>query len=92
MVTEGNVFGPFPLCHIDFHYKNILVDQDYNITGLLDWSHAQTVPIERFAIIPEFVVPPAAPVETKQAIKRFRGIFVDALEKDPGGERGIIAS
>jgi hypothetical protein len=81
MVTEGNIHGPFPLCHLDFHYNNVLVDKSYNITGLLDWSNAQTVPIERFAIIPEFVVPPAAPMENKQAIRRFRDMFVEALEK-----------
>ena len=81
MATEENFYGPFPLCHIDFHYNNILVDQDYNITGLLDWSNAQTVPIERFAIIPEFIAPPAAPAENKQAIKKFRDMFVDALER-----------
>ncbi|CAG7931727.1 unnamed protein product [Penicillium olsonii] len=81
MTTEENIRGPFPLCHIDFHYHNVLVDQDYNITGLLDWSNAQTVPIERFAIIPEFVAPPAAPVESKEAIGRFRQMFVDALQR-----------
>jgi len=80
MTTEENIHGPFPLCHIDFHYNNILVDQDYNITGLLDWSNAQTVPIERFAIIPEFIAPPAAPMESKQAITKFREMFIEALQ------------
>ncbi|KAJ5946384.1 hypothetical protein N7454_003223 [Penicillium verhagenii] len=81
MVTEQNINGPFPLCHIDFHYNNILVDDEYNITGLIDWSNAQTMPLERFAIIPEFVAPPAAPIATKQAINSFRQIFVEALAK-----------
>ena len=81
MTIEENIHGPFPLCHLEFHYNNVLVDQDYNITGLLDWSNAQTVPIERFAIVPELVIPPAAPEESKQAIRRFRDIFVEALKK-----------
>ncbi|KAJ5652601.1 hypothetical protein N7507_010027 [Penicillium longicatenatum] len=81
MVTEQNINGPFPLCHVDFHYNNVLVDDEYNITGLIDWSNAQTVPLERFAIIPEFVAPPAAPIETKQAIASFRQTFVRALAK-----------
>jgi len=81
MITEDNIHGPFPLCHIDFHYNNILVDDEFNITGLIDWSHAQIVPVERFAIIPEFVAPPAAPSETKQAIANFREMFIEALAK-----------
>ncbi|KAJ5458588.1 hypothetical protein N7475_009976 [Penicillium sp. IBT 31633x] len=81
MTMEENIYGPFPLCHLDFHYNNILVDQDYNITGLLDWCNAQTVPIERFAIIPEFIVPPAAPSENKEAIRKFRETFIEALQK-----------
>lgn len=81
IITEENINGPFPLCHLDFHYNNILVDDEYNITGLIDWSHAQTVPVERFAIIPEFVAPPAAPIESKQAIASFRDIFVKAKDQ-----------
>ncbi|KAJ5921070.1 hypothetical protein N7466_009396 [Penicillium verhagenii] len=81
MITEENINGPFPLCHIDLHYNNILVDDEYNITGFIDWSHAQTMPIERFAIIPELVIPPAAPVEIKKAIASFREMFVKAMAK-----------
>jgi hypothetical protein len=81
ITTEEHIYGPFPLCHLDLHFKNILVDGDYNITGIIDWSNAQTVPIERFAINPEFIPPPAASVEFKEAILEFRGVFVDALEK-----------
>jgi len=36
--------GPFPLHHRDFHFKNILVDDNFNITGVLDWTGARTVP------------------------------------------------
>jgi serine/threonine protein kinase len=81
ITTEEHIYGPFPLCHLDLHFNNILVDGDYNITGIIDWSNAQTVPIERFAINPEFIPPPAASVEFKEAILEFRDMFVDALEK-----------
>lgn len=79
MVTEEHLYGPFPLCHLDFHYNNMLVDEDFNITAILDWSNVQTVPMERFAVTPEFIAPPAAPLEYKQAVFEFRDIFVDAL-------------
>lgn len=63
ITTEEQIYSPFPLCHLDLHFNNIIVDGDYNITGIIDWSNAQTVPIERFAINPEFIPPPAASVE-----------------------------
>lgn len=60
MITEQNVYGPFSLCHLDLHYNNILVDVDgdYDVTGIIEWSNAHTVPFERFALIPEFIPPP----------------------------------
>ena len=81
VVTEEHVYGPFPLCHMDFHSGNILVDEDYNITGIIDWSHSQSMPIERFAMIPELIYPSIAPEETKQALGGLRGMFLDALER-----------
>ncbi|KAJ5807847.1 hypothetical protein N7474_009116 [Penicillium riverlandense] len=81
MITEEHIYGPFPLSHLDLHYGNILVDENYRITGILDWSCAQTVPIERFAICPELIAPPAAPVEFKQAVFDFRDMFLEELEK-----------
>ena len=41
--------GPFPLHHIDLRLANILFDKDYNVTGIIDWSYAMTVPLETFA-------------------------------------------
>jgi serine/threonine protein kinase len=92
MVTEEHVYGPFPLCHLDFHYNNMLVDEDFNISAVLDWSNIQTVPMERFAVSPEFIAPPAAPQEYKQAVFDFRDIFVDALasiEKESEGSSSV---
>lgn len=40
--------GPFPLYHPDFRLSNILFDEEYNITGVIDWSYAMTVPVEAF--------------------------------------------
>ncbi|KAJ5177938.1 uncharacterized protein N7500_000637 [Penicillium coprophilum] len=81
MVMEEHLYGPFPLCHLDLHYNNMLVDEDFNITAVLDWSNVQTVPVERFIVNPEFVAPPAAPQEYKQAVFEFRDIFVKELAR-----------
>ncbi|KAH9221427.1 hypothetical protein DL95DRAFT_403254 [Leptodontidium sp. 2 PMI_412] len=40
--------GPFILIHGDFRTANVLVDQDLNITGVLDWEWSRTVPVQMF--------------------------------------------
>jgi aminoglycoside phosphotransferase (APT) family kinase protein len=42
----------FPLWHADFSNCNILFDDDYNLTGIIDWSHSQSAPWELFACLP----------------------------------------
>lgn len=81
MISQEHIRGPFPLCHLDLHYNNMLFDDDYNITGIIDWSSAQTVPVERFLVSPEFIAPPAARAEDKQSIFAFRDMFAEELEK-----------
>jgi hypothetical protein len=36
--------GTFPLCHPDLSADNIFVDEDFNITCLIDWAFASSVP------------------------------------------------
>lgn len=52
--------GPFPLCHVDFGHNNIIVDNEYNILGVIDWEHAFSSPWETtyFPLILQ-VIPPA---------------------------------
>lgn len=38
--------GPFPLFHVDFEHDNIVVDDDYNVLGVIDWEHASSMPWE----------------------------------------------
>jgi aminoglycoside phosphotransferase (APT) family kinase protein len=42
----------FPLWHADFSNCNLLFDDEYNITGVIDWSNAQSAPWELFSILP----------------------------------------
>ena len=81
MVVEEYLEGPFPLCHLDLHRYNVLVDDDYNITGIIDWSDAQTVPLERFMITPEFVTFPGLSDEKNAVIIAFADKFATALRK-----------
>jgi hypothetical protein len=34
----------FPLCHADRSVNNIYVDNDYNITCVIDWAFASSIP------------------------------------------------
>jgi len=48
-------FGPFTLSHPDFGYHNFIVDDDYNMVAVIDWSSARVQPIEFSAIFPMFL-------------------------------------
>ncbi|CAG9993120.1 unnamed protein product [Clonostachys byssicola] len=79
IISEDRVYGPFPLCHPDLHYGNILFDEDYNITGIIDWDGAQTVPLERLAVSPEFITFPGLSPEENQDTIDFRELVVAHL-------------
>lgn len=38
--------GPFPLVHNDFGHNNMVVDDDWNVIGVIDWEHAWSAPWE----------------------------------------------
>ncbi|KAI5860294.1 hypothetical protein GGS23DRAFT_582044 [Durotheca rogersii] len=42
--------GPFLLQHTDFHASNILVDEDWNVTGLIDLEWICALPAEMLAV------------------------------------------
>lgn len=42
--------GPFLLQHADLSVTNIMVDDDFNIVGFLDWTWACTVPQQSFTV------------------------------------------
>ncbi|KAL2755378.1 hypothetical protein ACRALDRAFT_211377 [Sodiomyces alcalophilus JCM 7366] len=53
--------GPFPLHHADFLHSNIMVDErHFDVTGIIDWEGACTVPWELVAF-PDFLqaMPPS---------------------------------
>ncbi|KAJ5943995.1 hypothetical protein N7516_004163 [Penicillium verrucosum] len=46
--------GPFPLAHDDFLHSNIMVDENFDVTGIIDWEGACTVPYELVSF-PDFL-------------------------------------
>ncbi|KAJ3545518.1 hypothetical protein NM208_g2473 [Fusarium decemcellulare] len=79
IIIEDRLHGPFPLCHFDLHYGNLLFDDEYNLTGVLDWSQAATAPLERLAVSPEFITFPMLEADKNQLIVNFRDATKDAL-------------
>ncbi|KAK0636662.1 hypothetical protein B0T17DRAFT_605317 [Bombardia bombarda] len=65
-LQNDRAHGPFPLCHLDLYHGNLLFDNDFNLVGITDWSDAQTVPLERLAVSPEFVTFPFVDEERKE--------------------------
>ncbi|KAH6634769.1 kinase-like domain-containing protein [Chaetomium sp. MPI-SDFR-AT-0129] len=88
IIIEPRLRGPFPLCHLDLHHGNLLFDDDYNLTGVIDWSAAQTVPLERLAVSPEFITFPAAPAEVNTSIVAFRELVREHLRLLENSEQG----
>jgi hypothetical protein len=43
------------LSHPDFGYHNFIVDDDYNMVAVIDWSGARVQPIEFSAVFPMFL-------------------------------------
>ena len=81
IVVEERIHGPFPLCHMDLHLGNLLFDQEYNLTGVIDWTQAQTVPLERLTVSPEFMTFPSGSPEKNEKIARFRQLTRDFLRE-----------
>lgn len=86
MVIEDSIHGPFPLYHTDLHFNNILIDENFNVTGIIDWSDSQTVPLENFLISPELDTFPGLSVEENAPIVAFRGKFAVALRERERGD------
>jgi aminoglycoside phosphotransferase (APT) family kinase protein len=73
--------GPFPLWHRDLHFKNILVDDEYNITGVLDWTGARVAPWEKFAIYGDIMPFNHFSEEENRPIMEFRQTLIEAFRQ-----------
>ena len=92
IIIEDRVRGPFPLCHLDLHYGNLLFDDEYNLTGIIDWSSAQAAPLEQLAVCPELVTFPGLSEEENRPIVEFKNLVVQFIkgmeeEKMPPADR-----
>jgi hypothetical protein len=47
--------GPFPLQHPDLNQQNIILDDNGNVKGILDWEGTKVVPFECYDIQSRFL-------------------------------------
>jgi hypothetical protein len=80
-VIEDRVRGPFPLCHLDLHFGNLLFDDEYNLTGVVDWSNAQAAPIEQLSVCPELVIFPGLSEEKNRPIVEFKNLVIQFVKE-----------
>ncbi|KAF7560555.1 hypothetical protein G7046_g3599 [Stylonectria norvegica] len=80
-IIEDRVRGPFPLCHLDLHHGNMLFDDEYNLSGIIDWSSAQAAPLEQLSVCPEFVTFPGLSDEENQPIVELKKLVVDFIRE-----------
>ncbi|PWY93957.1 hypothetical protein BO94DRAFT_315554 [Aspergillus sclerotioniger CBS 115572] len=78
----------FPLCHADLSINNIYVDDDYNITCIIDWGFSSTVP-EAMMLIPPGL-PQSRDELNESLVAAFRNGFVSAVSKSTNLERSEI--
>jgi hypothetical protein len=55
--TLGNLENRFPLWHPDLSTSNTFVDDDFNITCIIDWAFSSTVPISTLLTTPSLPHP-----------------------------------
>lgn len=89
LVSSAHRRGPFPLTHFDLHPGNMLFDDDWNLTGIIDWTGARAAPVECFIALGEICVRNDCPGEKERAwVREFKEMFVEAFERLEGARGG----
>ncbi|KAL5361091.1 hypothetical protein BJX96DRAFT_165647 [Aspergillus floccosus] len=72
----------FPLCHGDLSINNIYVDDDYNITCIIDWAFTSSVPESTL------FVPPGLPQSRNEISPELYAAFIDGFLTAVSGSLG----
>ncbi|ATY64153.1 kinase-like domain [Cordyceps militaris] len=71
--VDASTDEPFVLNHADLHLANILVDEDLNILGIIDWEFANIVPLRLF-------MPPLWAIYQAPGLEKLTNLFVPELQ------------
>lgn len=82
-VAKADLAGSnrFFLKHMDDKGDHILVDDDFNIVGIIDWEWAQTVPMSEAFAAPLFMLDVAKYYGGDNTLSETENMFVALLEK-----------
>ncbi|KAH8691063.1 hypothetical protein GQ44DRAFT_744738 [Phaeosphaeriaceae sp. PMI808] len=75
--------APFAIDHGDLAPLNIIVDSEYNVTGIIDWGFASKVPVQLAGRLPrllqlsELVLPPGL------TLQEYRKAYIASLTSHP---------
>ncbi|EEU40099.1 uncharacterized protein NECHADRAFT_76042 [Fusarium vanettenii 77-13-4] len=90
VIIEDRVRGPFPLIHFGLQSRNMLFDDEYNLTGLIDWTCAQAAPLEQLSVFDEFFIWGGISLELKRlVIESLREMERDREERPPLDNPGM---
>lgn len=59
----------------------MLFDDDYNLVGVIDWSNAQSAPLEQLSVFPEFATAPGLSEEQNRPMVELKELVVKALQE-----------
>jgi hypothetical protein len=76
----------FYLKHMDDKGDHILVDDDFNITGIIDWEWAQTTPKPEAFAAPMFLLDVGSYYDGKNELSEGEKLFASMLEAKGHGE------
>lgn len=79
----GDLNG-YPICHPDLSSNNIFIDEDFNITCIIDWEFSSTVPISTLLMTPN-LPHPRDEVDAK-LVRAFRASFAHHFGHDIDSE------
>ncbi|KAF2189972.1 hypothetical protein K469DRAFT_625997, partial [Zopfia rhizophila CBS 207.26] len=85
LISESEAFAStfgdgFPICHPDLSTSNIFVDDDFNITCIIDWAFSSSVPNATLLMTPGL---PHPRDETEASLtSSFRAGFTDRFNKE----------
>lgn len=85
--NRGIVSGVFAICHPDLSVNNIFVDDDLNITCIIDWSFATSIPFVELLAVPGMPYPrchtdPSLVVAFKDGFEGKGGTIASQLWED----------
>lgn len=73
--------GPFYLKHLDDKGDHILVDEHFNITGIIDWEWAQAVPEPEAFCCPLFLLDVGAFFDGENALGPLEKKYIEVLDE-----------